>query len=76
MTDKVKVSKWFDKWIKNNKKDKNKGALIACISPCAYHDKYFEYRINNDQFIEKQYLEIREHFEDYVRAILDGYEVE
>lgn len=76
MTDKVKVSKWFDEWIKNNKKDKNKGALIACISPCAYHDKYFEYRINNDQFIEKQYLEIRENFEDYVRAILDGYEVE
>ena len=77
MTDKVKVSKWFDKWIKNNAKDKNKGALIAFISPCAYHDKYFEYRINNYQFIEKQYLEIREHFEDYVRAILDGdYEVE
>lgn len=76
MTDKVKVSKWFDEWIKNNEKDKNKGVLITLLSPCAYHDKYFEYRMNNYQFTEKQYLEIRENFEDYVRAILDGYEVE
>lgn len=76
MTEKVKVSKWFDEWIKNNEKDKNKGMLIAFISPCAYHDKYFEYRMNNYQFTGKQYLEIRENFEDYVRAILDGYEVE
>ncbi len=77
MTDKVKVSKWFDEWIKNNKKDKSKGVLIAFISPCAYHDKYFEYRMNNHQFTEKQYLEIKENFEDYVRAILDDdYEVE
>lgn len=73
---KIEVSKWFYIWI-NERKQYERGYLITLISPCRYHSTYEEYLRKNHLFKKEQYQEIRDRFEDYVRAILDGeYELE
>ena len=77
MTDKVKVSKWFDKWLKDRIKLTSKENIIAIISQCQFYDLFEEYEEKgNRHFNKKQHEEVREHFEEYIRAVLNGYEVE
>lgn len=78
MTDKVKVSKWFDKWLKDRIKfTTSKENIIAIISQCQFYDLFEEYEEKgNRHFNKKQHEEVREHFEEYIRAVLNGYEVE